>query len=105
MRKRKLTKKRPHALQRGWPSGFRLHSGVVVVLQLVHIVWLSSPSGFPPPVTEEATSGVEFFRSTGGEIGGPPPVLFFLAWLFADAATVPAEVLRLLLPPLKLDFR
>ncbi len=31
-------RKRPQALQRGWPSGLRRHSGVVWVKQLVHVV-------------------------------------------------------------------
>jgi hypothetical protein len=29
---------KPHALQRGCPSGFRLHNGVVWVKQFVHVV-------------------------------------------------------------------
>lgn len=37
-------RKRPHALQRGCPSGFRLHRGVVCVKQLVHVV-----GAFPSP--------------------------------------------------------
>ena len=31
-------RKRPHALQSGWPSGLRRHSGVVWVKQLVQVV-------------------------------------------------------------------
>jgi hypothetical protein len=31
-------RKRPQALQRGWPSGFRLQSGVVCVKQFVQVV-------------------------------------------------------------------
>lgn len=31
-------KNKPHALQRGWPSGFRRHKGVVWVKQLVQVV-------------------------------------------------------------------
>jgi hypothetical protein len=99
-----LTKKRPQALHRGWPSGFRLHNGVVVVLQLVHMVWPSSPSKFPPADTEEGISGVELFLSIEGMADDPPPTLFFLAWLFPEAATVLADILRVVLP-LRLDLR
>jgi hypothetical protein len=39
---------RPHALQSGWPSGFRRHSGVVWVKQLVQVVGVFPSPWFPP---------------------------------------------------------
>ncbi len=40
-------RKRPHALHRGWPSGFLRQSGVVCVKQLVHVVG-GADSVWPP---------------------------------------------------------
>jgi hypothetical protein len=42
-------RKRPHALQRGWPSGFRRQSGVVWVKQFVHVVGVLELSPWLPP--------------------------------------------------------
>lgn len=43
-------RKRPQALQRGWPSGLRRHSGVVCVKQFVHVVGTAGSEG--PPAAE-----------------------------------------------------
>jgi hypothetical protein len=42
-------RKRPHALQRGCPSGLRRHNGVVCVKQLVQVVGALLSPGFVPP--------------------------------------------------------
>lgn len=42
-------RKRPHALQSGCPSGFRLHKGVVWVKQFVQVVGVLPSPGFVPP--------------------------------------------------------
>lgn len=39
---------RPQALHSGWPSGFRLHKGVVCVKQFVHVVGVFPSLPFPP---------------------------------------------------------
>lgn len=60
-------RKRPQALQRGWPSGLRRHSGVVVVKQLVHVVGTPlSPPGRGLPGLDGAA---ELKLDSGGELG------------------------------------
>lgn len=54
---------RPHALHRGWPSGFRRHKGVVWVKQFVHVVGL-------PPSPELPPAACKFVVDPGCEIGG-----------------------------------
>lgn len=61
---------RPHALQRGCPSGFRLHNGVVCVKQFVHVVGAPpfSPS-FVPPGLVGLEGAAEVNPDSGGEFG------------------------------------
>lgn len=59
-------RKRPQALHSGWPSGFRLHKGVVWVKQFVHVVG-AFPS-FPLPAAD-CKLVVEPCFDMGGEDG------------------------------------
>jgi hypothetical protein len=58
-------RKRPQALHRGWPSGFRLHRGVVWVKQLVQVVG-PLPSLVPPALCRFV---VDPDLGTGGDEG------------------------------------
>jgi hypothetical protein len=61
---------RPHALHKGWPSGFRLHNGVVWVKQFVHVVGapFGSPCFVPPGLLGRLGAADEKLDS-GGEEG------------------------------------
>lgn len=84
-------KKRPQALQRGWPSGFRLQSGVVWVKQFVQVVgtpfspWAPAAPArfvvepcFDPPGEEGRLGATEenpdMFPASGGELGLEGPI-------------------------------
>ena len=59
-------RKRPQALQRGWPSGLRRQRGVVCVKQFVHVVGALSPAAVAAPwrLVDEPC-----FEPGGGEDG------------------------------------
>jgi len=63
-------RKRPQALHKGWPSGFRRQSGVVWVKQLVQVVgWPLSCPGLVPPGLTGLEGAAELKPDSGGELG------------------------------------
>jgi len=78
----------PQALHRGWPSGFLLHSGVVCVKQLVHVVGIPFP--FAPlaallPLVLSGDGGregsAELKPVSGGELGPDCMPRCIAAWV------------------------
>jgi hypothetical protein len=62
-------RKRPQALQRGWPSGFRRHRGVVWVKQFVHVVGTPFCSLFFMLGLSGREGAVLLNPDSGGEFG------------------------------------
>lgn len=62
-------KKRPHALHNGWPSGLRLHNGVVWVKQFVQVVGTVLSASFVPPGLWGREGAAEVCPDSGGEFG------------------------------------
>lgn len=62
-------KKRPHALHNGWPSGLRLHKGVVWVKQFVQVVGTLHSPGFVAPGLWGREGAAEVYPDSGGEFG------------------------------------
>jgi hypothetical protein len=62
-------KNKPQALHSGWPSGFRLHSGVVWVKQLVHVVGPLLSFWLPPPPPDPCKFVLEFCFDMEGDDG------------------------------------
>lgn len=72
-------RKRPQALQRGWPSGLRRHSGVVCVKQLVQVVGVLPCSPFlEPPGLAGREGAVLLNPDSGGVLGEVRDWLFIL---------------------------
>jgi hypothetical protein len=74
-------RKRPQALQSGWPSGLRRHRGVVWVKQLVQVVGapLASPCLEPPGLL--GRDGATLLKpEAGGEFGEESGPMFMPCW-------------------------
>lgn len=106
-------KNNPHALHKGWPSGFRLHKGVVCVKQLVQVVgtplasWFFGPGllGLDGALLENpeaageltAESGTLWLDNAGVEVVlGTLPRLISSLWCMSETESADPCVRKLL---------